>query len=366
MREKPIKIFTNAAISIATFFGGPLAAGYLIAHNYNVFGDRNAAKKSKFIGVILTLLIFAVLFSLPQNSVDRIPPALIPGIYTALIALLVERLQGDKIKEHLLNQGQKASGWLAAGYGIIGLIAIGIFLIAISSIEPFPGYEKEIKVNEKVVLHYSKKIEEDKLSTVNLLLNQSGFFEESQGADLFLSSDSKFLNLKLIIDPTVLSDSIIVTDFNNLEKYFNYNLTGDMRIKLTFTNELLNDDFDLPETINNQYSIEEELSFLHSYQISENHIIHYNAPTPLNDIQIVASSITKLKGYFPADNEVDIVFLNKGEKYNIKFFVSKDLWSITAITDRLKSTVDYMRKNGIDKVIDLYLIDKNDYTERQI
>ena len=56
-------------------------------------------------------------------------------------------------------------------------------------------------------------------------------------------------------------------------------------------------------------------------------------------------------------------FLDKGDKYIIKFFVPKELWHITAVTDRLKSTVEYIRKNGINKIIDLYLIDGNDLEE---
>ena len=366
MREKSNKVFTNKLISIATFFGGPLAAGFLIAHNYKVFGNTSAARKTIFLGVVFTLLLFSLLYSLPQNSVDKIPSAIIPGIYTAIIAFLVERLQGDKIKEHLINNGPKASGWLAAAYGIMGMVAIVLFLIVIYSIEPFPGYEKELKVDDKVVLHYSNKIDEEQLRIVNLLLEQSGFFEDAQGADIFLSCNSKLLNLKLIIDPEILSDSLIVSDFIGFEKYLNYNMTGDNKIKLSFTNELLSENFEMPDTINYQYSLADELFYLHSYQISENQTIHYNAPTPLNDIEVLAASIRKLKGYFPEDSEVDIVFLNKGDKYIIKFFVPKELWYIAAITDRLKSTVEYIRKNGINKTIDLYLIDNKDLEEIRI
>lgn len=366
MKEKSNKVFTNALITIATFLGGPFAAGFLIAHNYKVFGNTSAARKTIFLGVVFTLLLFAILFSLPQESINKVPSALIPVIYTAIITFLVKRLQDDKIKEHLQNQGPKASGWSAAAYGIMGMIAIGLFLIVLSSIEPFPGYEKEIKIDDKVILHYSKKIDEDQLRIVNLLLKQSGFFEEAQRADLFLSSNSNLLNLKLIIDPEVLSDSLIVSDFNKFEKYLNYNMIGDKKIKLSFTNELLSEDYDMPDTANYQYSLEDELFYLHSYQISENHTIYYNVVTSLNDIQVVANSIRKLKGYFPEDNKVDIVFLNKGDNYIIKFFVAKELWYINAVTDRLKSTVEYIRKNGINKNINLYLIDNKGLGEIRI
>ena len=57
MENKDLKIFTNKAISIATFFGGPLAAGLLISKNFKVFGNENAARNSIFIGIISTILL---------------------------------------------------------------------------------------------------------------------------------------------------------------------------------------------------------------------------------------------------------------------------------------------------------------------
>ena len=74
----------------------------------------------------------------------------------------------------------------------------------------------------------------------------------------------------------------------------------------------------------------------------------------------------KLKGYFPPDERVDIVLLNKGDRYIIKFFVIKDLWNNPAITERLKKTVDYIRMNGIEKIMELYLVDNNDFSETKI
>ena len=50
MENHSQKIFTNKAISAATFFGGPIAAGFLISKNYKAFGNDNAARNSIFIG----------------------------------------------------------------------------------------------------------------------------------------------------------------------------------------------------------------------------------------------------------------------------------------------------------------------------
>jgi len=99
MKEVPRKIFTNKAIYIATFFGGPLAAGFLISKNYKVFGNSNAARNAFFTGFISTILIYIMIFAIPDSIIKKMPQSLIPFIYTGIIALFVEKISGGRYKE---------------------------------------------------------------------------------------------------------------------------------------------------------------------------------------------------------------------------------------------------------------------------
>ena len=67
MENNTHKIFTNRVISTATFFGGPIVAGFMIAKNYKAFGNSDAARNSIFIGIISTLLLFAGMFTIPEQ-----------------------------------------------------------------------------------------------------------------------------------------------------------------------------------------------------------------------------------------------------------------------------------------------------------
>ncbi|MDX9847837.1 MAG: hypothetical protein RBT74_12715 [Tenuifilaceae bacterium] len=72
--EKKHKVFTNQAISMATFFGGPLAAGFLMAKNYIAFGNRPAAQNTliiSFISSILVLALVSVMPHQPKNKFDN-------------------------------------------------------------------------------------------------------------------------------------------------------------------------------------------------------------------------------------------------------------------------------------------------------
>jgi hypothetical protein len=133
--EEIKRYYSQRAITIATYFGGPLAAGYLVKKNYETLEQPDNAKKSLIIGIISTILIFAGIFSIPEEIIDKIPNALIPLIYTGIIYLIVEKVQGESLKNHKDSGGEFYSGWKAAGVGAIAMLilAAGIAIIAFIS-----------------------------------------------------------------------------------------------------------------------------------------------------------------------------------------------------------------------------------------
>lgn len=354
------KVFTNNAISIATFFGGPLAAGFLISKNYKVFGDDDAARNSIFIGIITTIILLGGLYLIPENIIDNIPNFLIPAINTLILNRLVEKFQGQKIKDFLSENGQKAPNWQAALYGCVGFLIIVLFIITI----PNEDYEKKIIIDENVVLYFNKQIDESKSQMVANTIKQSGYLEGSEGSDLFLSDEKKNYRLKFVItDTSVVSDSFIINDFNRLENFLNYNLNLDKRIEIGFTDINLAKDFELTHLNFVDPQIYQPLLYLQAYEVNEFHTIYYNSNMVVKDVKKVENSMKRLKAYFPSNQKIDIIFLNNGNDYTIKFFVLKNLWKEPANIERLKSTVDYIKNSGIDKKINLVLIDNQSFNE---
>jgi hypothetical protein len=52
------KIYSEKAIRVGTFLGGPIVAGYFIAENFKVFGDFDKVK---------SILIFGLIFMIPRR-----------------------------------------------------------------------------------------------------------------------------------------------------------------------------------------------------------------------------------------------------------------------------------------------------------
>lgn len=126
--EETKRFYSLKAISIATFFGGPLAAGYLVKKNYEALGQADNARKSLFIGIASTIVLFVIAYLIPDELSTKIG-TLIPGLSAWIIYLIVEKLQGSELKLHKESEGKFYSGWKAAAVGSISMV---IFLAGVA------------------------------------------------------------------------------------------------------------------------------------------------------------------------------------------------------------------------------------------
>ena len=91
---KDIKFYSQTAIGIATYLGGPLAAGYLIRENYKSLDDLENGNKAFIIGILSTILLFTGIFSIPETILEKVPNVALPAVYTLIIYFIVEKIHG--------------------------------------------------------------------------------------------------------------------------------------------------------------------------------------------------------------------------------------------------------------------------------
>lgn len=122
--EDSTKLYSTKAIFVATYFGGPVAAGYLIKKNYDAFNQKDNGIKALIIGIISTILLFVLGALIPPKIMSMIPNILLPLIYTLIINLLVIKFQGRRLNKHKVSGGEFYSRWRALGIGLIFMIII--------------------------------------------------------------------------------------------------------------------------------------------------------------------------------------------------------------------------------------------------
>jgi len=125
-----LKFYSIRSISLATFIGGPILGGIVMRKNFVNMGQKLNGTLALVIGIVATIAIFAFLFSIPKEIAGKIPPPVIPGIYTAFAYLIAQRLMGKELKEHKDNGGTYYSAWRVFGiFLIIILISAIVFIL---------------------------------------------------------------------------------------------------------------------------------------------------------------------------------------------------------------------------------------------
>lgn len=124
----PYKIFSSKAAFWGTFLGGPLALGYMVAHNYKAFGENHKITTSWVIIILCCLGIMLL-------------PEVIPFLQTAsfitslMISLggqyVVANVQKEGTNAHLARGGTYQPWQVTLLIGIIGMIATLILTILV-------------------------------------------------------------------------------------------------------------------------------------------------------------------------------------------------------------------------------------------
>lgn len=128
--HKEYKLYSQAAIALAAFFGAPFAASILIQRNCINLGNERQGLMALIIGIVSTALIFIGIFSMPEHLIDKIPNFLIPAVYTTAIYFIVEKIQGVEIKQHKNEGNNFYSLWRAVGIGSVCLVGIIAVILA--------------------------------------------------------------------------------------------------------------------------------------------------------------------------------------------------------------------------------------------
>jgi len=117
------KIYGKWQHWVATYIGGPLVAGYIIAENFKAFNEHDKAKKTWLYTIVATILILIGAFFIPEEILIAFPNAIIPMIYTLTAYAFMYHFQNKNISAHKISEGKFFSWWRVVGIGLIGLVS---------------------------------------------------------------------------------------------------------------------------------------------------------------------------------------------------------------------------------------------------
>lgn len=217
--EKPIhKIYKANAIHVGTFLGGPLVAGYLIAENYKAVGEYSKYKKTWIITILLTIVIFTLLYLIPDNS--RIPNYIFPVIYSSIAFSLVKTFQGELIEAHQNAGGLFYSWWRIIGVSVIGLITIVLAIVALVYVTETDSTEvsKTYGTMKHEIVYNNNNITEYEVDLIASKLIKANFFDESVTKYIYAEKIKNSYAIYVSIMPSSNKDPKVEEIYSQLQQ----------------------------------------------------------------------------------------------------------------------------------------------------
>jgi len=123
---KQITVYSPYQVFAGAFFGGPIAAVYLVWENFKALGKEALARQTILWGSVLVLAIVAILPFLPE----KLPSYVLPAIFGGVAMFIASQFQLKKQAIRESNDYGFASFWRVAAIVVLSLIAMFVLIIA--------------------------------------------------------------------------------------------------------------------------------------------------------------------------------------------------------------------------------------------
>ena len=119
------KLYNDRSMTLATFLGGPLAGGYIMAKNFKALDEPGKIATTWAIAIFSLIVVMALAFAIPESV--HIPNLLFPIIMSAIAGYVFKSTQGEQVKKHSENGGGIFSVWRAVALiAVVIMLAIGV------------------------------------------------------------------------------------------------------------------------------------------------------------------------------------------------------------------------------------------------
>jgi len=228
------------------------------------------------------------------------------------------------------------------------------------------GYEKEIYINNNAAIHYGENTDELIPTQIAHFMTKNGYINPKFPLEIYLNIQNNRYILKFVNDGSVLKNKEVMLSYNALETRLNSNLFLDRTVYIEFTNKDLTKTFSLPRDSSIVNKIAKDIFKLKIYNIDEFHSIQYNDSMPVSDVKIVGGAVRRLKGYFPDNKRISLIFINNGPDYTVKLFILKKYWNDPSGIESSRGVIQYFKDSGIEKKINLMFVDFETFEEIKI
>jgi hypothetical protein len=205
VRRPGYKLFSPGSIARVAFLAGPVGAFILLALNFWRMGKRGAAWTTIALGLLTLGVLVVIIIALPESV-----PSFLIGLPLFLALWIAARaLQGDAYEAHQRAGGATASGWVAAGIALMGVVLfLGLWLgsFLVYDLTFYSGLGSKIDFGAGEEVYYATGVTEADARALGAFLRETGFFNGRGPKSVRLARDGDRLVLSVIVQEWVLRD----------------------------------------------------------------------------------------------------------------------------------------------------------------
>ena len=347
-----IRIFNLKQIETACVIGSPVVAGILIFYNYKHFGERKKGIEWFFIGILWTLALVGLAVLVPENLVKSMQ-FLIPAVNGLILYPVINRLQGDRIKKHFDNNGNKGSNWLVAGLTIIVAALILTPILLLDRISPINDYTRQAFDSNGI--YYNSEMPVDEVHKLGEILKRIQYFNaESPAEVVFVANDSTY-EFKLITEKTFFSDKLYLAEIQQIFKHLGrYDFNRLVTYKIT--DPFLADDKIIDP--DHSGSIPDLLEYI-PFANNPNFSLFYEISIEESERDKFQECILQMGNIFFPQNPFDFLLDQKDNYYVLKLFIPSQNWNNPQLLREARFVKENLNKSGFRHPFKLTLVDNS-------
>jgi hypothetical protein len=208
IRAPAYKLYSPTDVLLATFLGAPLGGALVMACNYWKLGKRRLSGAALLLGSIATGLALVLAFLVPDKfpGVVLTVPAML-GMY-----FLARSVQGPAFELHLQQGGRKASGWGAAGLGLLSMCLVLGGVVAYVLLGPDELGEKIVFGPDEEIYYQDGATEAD-ARALGQALQKLGFFTGQGSKSVQLIKRGEQFVVNFVVQPNAWKDREVIDTF---------------------------------------------------------------------------------------------------------------------------------------------------------
>ena len=355
------RIYNLKQIQGACVVGSPIVAGILIAYNYKAFGQSQKGILWIFIGILWMLALIGIASVIPE-SISKSAGLVIPFLNGALMHPIVNRLQGEQIKEHFDNNGEKGSGWIIAGLTVLVAALILTPIILLDRISPANNYTRQ-PFNTNGV-YYNNNMPVSEVNKLGGILQRIEYFNPQSPAEvIFLSTDTTY-EFKLITDKSLLNDTLYINEIKQIFKHVN---SYQFKKPLTFeiTDPLLKNDKII--VLDDEKNIPRLMEVV-PFSKNQNFRLIYDKAIAELEREKFQKAILEMSNIFPPQNKSQFIMDYEAGNYSLRLFIPRQSWSNARLITDAKYVKQRLNDFGFYYPFKLLLVDNtlNEMQEKEI